>query len=121
MLVTIVGMKNYYGMEIFELDQQLILCKDYKNDYDTEAIKAGTLSLGTVGYVSNSVWTGVKGTYSSGRLYDKFEDYIKAKVILILGKAVIAEILVDEKISEEEIELIKEWDTTLLNDKDVCF
>ena len=40
-------------------------------------------------YVANSVSTVARGTYSAGRLYDKFEKYVKVKVVFVLcGKSI---------------------------------
>ena len=53
----------------------LTLKKDYENPYDDEAI-AAYKNGSKVGYVANSVSTVCRGTYSAGRLYDRFDNEI---------------------------------------------
>ena len=48
------------------------LKKDYENPYDDEAI-AAYRNGSKVGYVANSVSTVCRGTYSAGRIYDRFD------------------------------------------------
>jgi len=53
------------------------------------------------GYVANSIHTVAKGTYSAGRLYDKFDRIAYAKIWFITEKVAIAEFLgFNEKLNE---------------------
>jgi len=92
--ITIVGVDMCFGKEIFKVGQILTLRKDYDNRYDDEAIEAVLESVGVrVGYVANSCRTVARGTGSSGRIYDTFEERCQARVAFILNNAVIAELV----------------------------
>lgn len=90
--VSIVGLKHYFGAEIFSIGQKLKLTKDYDNRHDDEAIMVEIESIGKVGYVANSPYTVARGTRSAGRIYDTFEDYTYCEVRFILKDTVIAQI-----------------------------
>lgn len=92
MYITIVGVNKYFGTEIFKVNQTLWIEKDIHNDYDDEAIKVVTESGATVGYVANSIYTVAKGTRSSGRIYDTFDNKQKITVRFIVKDSVIAEV-----------------------------
>jgi len=91
--ITIVGINHYFGAEIFKIDQNIKLKKDYNNPHDDEAIRVEIESIGKVGYVANSTHTVAKGTRSAGRIYDTFTDSCDGKVKFIVKDRVIAEIL----------------------------
>ncbi|MDD3475204.1 MAG: HIRAN domain-containing protein [Candidatus Dojkabacteria bacterium] len=91
--ISVVGLKHYFGSEIFSIGQRLKLTKDYDNKYDDEAIMAEVESVGKVGYVANSPHTVARGTRSAGRIYDTFEDFVYCEVAFILRDIVIAKIL----------------------------
>jgi len=91
--VSIVGINHYFGSEIFNVGQKLILKKDYENKYDDEAIQAGLEKIGKVGYVANSHQTVAKGTRSAGRIYDTFEIACKGQVAFIVKDTVIVKLL----------------------------
>jgi len=94
--ITIVGVDMCFGKEIFKVGQILTLRKDYDNRYDDEAIEAILESVGgRVGYVANSCRTVARGTGSSGRIYDSFQERCQARVAFILNNAVIAELVQD--------------------------
>ena len=44
-------------------------------------------------YVANSINTVVRGTYSAGRIYDKFEQRARARVVFIFHKTAIARVV----------------------------
>ena len=79
--------------------------KDKNNAYDDEAIRAVQLGGededgccvgildGCECYVANSVNTVARGTYSAGRLYDKFEDELKVKVMFVVRGVAICEVI----------------------------
>jgi len=90
--VSIVGLKHYYGSEIFRVGQLLTLKKDFDNTYDDEAIAVHVESVGKVGYIANSPYTVVRGTRSAGRIYDSFEEEIKCEVCFVVRECVIAKI-----------------------------
>lgn len=89
----------------------LSLTKDGENEYDDEAIVVNYDPPGafdndaiipgsgydcmppTTAFVANSVKTVARGTYSAGRLYDKFEGVLEVKVRFVVHRATIAEVL----------------------------
>lgn len=91
--ISIVGIKHYFGVEIFSVGQRLKLTKDYENNYDDEAIMVELESVGKVGYVANSTYTVAKGTRSAGRIYDTFDESIYCQVAFIVKDTVIAKII----------------------------
>jgi hypothetical protein len=102
--ITIVGVDMCFGKEIFKVGQILTLRKDFDNRYDDEAIEAVLDSVGgRVGYVANSCHTVARGTKSSGRIYDTFNDICSAKVAFIAGNSVIAELVLDKEIVYEDL------------------
>lgn len=93
--VTIVGLDMCFGKEIFKVGQLLTLKKDFDNRFDDEAIEAVNDGVGgRVGFVANSCNTVARGTKSSGRIYDTFEERCQARVAFIVNRAVIAELIV---------------------------
>lgn len=95
--ITITGIDHYGGQEMFRPGMQVILKKDYRNCFDDEAIAVCTEKECHCGYVANSVHTVARGTFSAGRLYDKFMDEAAAAVMFILPDAVIAEVHIHNK------------------------
>lgn len=78
----------------------VLLEKDSENYYDGEAIIAHLVGidadeyiLGDISYVANSVSTVARGTWSAGRIYDKLNGLGKAKILFILKKSAIAEVV----------------------------
>lgn len=90
--VTITGLQHYAGTAPFVKGQKLTLIKEPDNAFDREAIRAELPGLGKVGYVANSSYT-VKGEgFSAGRLYDKIDDTVRAKVVYVLDHEVICKV-----------------------------
>lgn len=95
---TVAGLHHYFGAKMFidNKDLELVLEKEPDNEYDHEAIMVKIPGLGKVGYVANSINT-VLGdeTFSAGRLYDKFGDTCKAKVVYVVEDkdAIICELI----------------------------
>ena len=101
---TIVGLNNYEGNKVFKVGSIVKLLKEPDNDYDLEAIVCEVKYIGKTGYLANSVKTVIKGTMSSGRIYDKIDKISFCEVKFISQNSVIAKIL-----SKNEIEkLLKE-------------
>lgn len=91
----------------FLLGNSLVLRKDLSNVYDTEAIFVDMAFLDEddfisgeqfdviedMVYVANSVGTVVMGTYSAGRIYDKFKEALVVKVVFSFKGRSIVEVL----------------------------
>ena len=100
--VTITGMSHYLGMNPYKVNRLVKLVKEPDNPHDPEAIRVELPFIDTIGYVANSVGTVFAGTYSAGRLYDKFEDYTYAQVMFITHSSVIAIVVPKEEVEEKE-------------------
>ncbi len=91
-------------------DDEAIVVKYYHNDNILENIKddysikeideidiidkyTSVTEHITIGYVANSVKTVARGTCSGGRIYDTFEENIKAKVKFITKDTIIVKII----------------------------
>lgn len=95
--ITITGVRHYFGLETFKVNQTLWLKKDLENDYDDEAIKVVTEAGIVYGYVANSIYTVARGTKSAGRIYDRFENKCKIKVCFITKNEVIAQLVFEQE------------------------
>jgi hypothetical protein len=93
--ISIVGLRHYFGSEIFRVGQMLILKKDHDNTHDDEAIAAHIEAVGKVGYVANSTYMVARGTRSAGRIYDSFEEEIAGEVCFVVKDCVIVKIVVE--------------------------
>jgi len=100
--VTITGMSHYLGMNPYKVNRLVKLVKEPDNPHDPEAIRVELPFIDTIGYVANSVGTVFAGTYSAGRLYDKFEDYAYAQVMFITHSSVIAVVVPKEEVEEKD-------------------
>ena len=69
------------------------LIKETDNEYDKEAIKVELPGLGTVGYVANSPYTVVGESYSAGRLYDKIGESAKGRILYVMPKGILCELI----------------------------
>ena len=49
--------------------------------------------LGTVGYVANSPYTVVGESYSAGRLYDKIGESAKGRILYVMPKGILCELI----------------------------
>ncbi|PTQ55851.1 MAG: hypothetical protein BSOLF_1334 [Candidatus Carbobacillus altaicus] len=101
--IAVTGIHHYFGPQVFQLNQIIVLTKEPDNPHDAEAIRADILPIGKVGYVANSPYTVPRGCRSAGRIYDMFEQSIAGVVRFILKDTVIVELLPDMK----EIVMIK--------------
>ena len=88
--ITIVGVQEYQGSEIFRPKQQLKLVKDRTNSYDDEAIAVFSDMDVKYGNVANSVRTVARGTHSAGYIYETFAEETGCEVCFIVGDRVIA-------------------------------
>lgn len=100
-LITITGISNYYGKKPFKIDRTVKLEKEPDNEYDPSAVVVTLPYIDKIGYVANSVSTVFDGTYSAGRLYDKFEDCTYAEIIVITHSSVIAKVLPDDEVTDK--------------------
>jgi hypothetical protein len=91
--VTIVGMKYYYGLNPFKVGKKIRCEKEKCNSVDSEAIKAVMKHIGTVGYISNSPFTGATGTMSAGRIYEKVKKKFVVEVMFITSSKVICKVV----------------------------
>lgn len=93
--ISVVGLRHYFGSEIFHVDQMVTLKKDYENTHDDEAIAVHIESVGKVGYVANSTYMVARGTRSAGRIYDSFDEEIAGEVCFVVRDCVIVKIVVE--------------------------
>ena len=91
--ITVNHTEQFGGVTRFRTGDKLILRKDYDNIYDDEAIAVFTLKNVKCGYVANSVDSVARGTYSSGRIYDKFNEEVEGIIRFILDEKMIVEVL----------------------------
>ena len=92
-----------HGTKPLKLGGLVKLVKEPDNKYDEEAIACEMRYFGKIGYLSNSTNTVVRGTMSSGRLYDKINDEYFARIKFITGQIAIAKVLTsDEYVKEVE-------------------
>ena len=56
---------------------------------------------GKIGYVANSTHSVIKGTMSSGRLYDKIDDEYYAQIKFITSKRALCKVLNSAEYTEE--------------------
>lgn len=92
---SISGVKNYFGIEPFVIGSLFYCEKEPNNKYDQEAIRAMLPILGVVGYVANSSYTVIQGTFSAGRLYDKVPHRFFGRVMFRTDKQIICRLELD--------------------------
>ena len=101
--ITVIAFEDMHGAKPRKLEGIIKLVKEPDNKYDAEAISCEMRHFGKIGYLANSTHSVIKGTMSSGRLYDKITDEYFAKIKFINGKLAIAKVLdSDEYIAEIE-------------------
>ena len=91
--ITVNHLDDFNAMYSFKPGDILTLKKDFSNCYDDEAILVYNKQMCKCGYVANTVCTVARGTYSAGRIYDKFEDDDKCAVRFIAEDFMICEII----------------------------
>ena len=90
--MTINHLGDYCCTYTFKPGDVITLKKDKENIYDDEAIAAYGKHGTKCGYVANSVSSVARGTYSSGRIYDKVPDEFSCAVCFVTEEALIAKI-----------------------------
>ena len=93
---TLTGTNHYYGTDFLKKGMKIRLKKEPDNEHDKEAICAELKGLGKIGYVANSTYTVIGGSYSAGRLYEHMGKKAKAKILIVTERGVLCE-LKDEK------------------------
>lgn len=91
-LVTIVGIRHYFGAEPFHVGKQVHLIKEPGNSYDNKAIAVFCDKIGKCGYVANSLHTVKQGTVSAELLSAAFGVGCHAKVLYTDSEYVICSI-----------------------------
>ncbi len=109
MFVTVTGFGNYHGMYPFKIGNLIRCEKEPTNHYDHEAIKCVVPTLGTVGYIANSVHTVAKGTMSAGRVYDKVSKKFYIRVLFTTHGNVICRVE-DGEPNDLRLELLSQLD-----------
>lgn len=98
--ITVDHIEEFKPFFNFRIGELLKIGKDTDNTYDDEAI-AVYQELGVkCGYVANSVDTVARGTYSAGRIYDKFDTEAYCIVRFATDELLICEL----KITEETVD-----------------
>ncbi len=90
--ITVGHFDECFGSTCFRVGQKLTLRKDHDDPYDDEAIAVFNENGSRCGYVSNSVSTVARGTYSAGRVYDEFEEEAECIVRFITEDILIGEV-----------------------------
>ena len=90
---TITGTSHHYGQDFFKPKMKVKLIKETDNEYDKEAIKVELPGLGTIGYVANSPYTVLGESYSAGRLYDKIGDSANGRILYVMPKGILCELI----------------------------
>ena len=99
--ITITGVNNYYGKKPFKVGRTIKLEKEPDNEYDPTAIVVTLPYIEKIGYVANSIHTVYEGTYSAGRLYDKFDKCAYAEVVVVTHSSVVARLIPDEEVKDK--------------------
>ena len=81
---------NKTVQKAFDKDVQII---DGDNEENADAVRCTVTCRECCMYVANSVSTVVRGTYSAGRIYDKFEGVARAQILFIHHGRAIARIV----------------------------
>ena len=90
--ITINHLNLFDSISFLKPGDRLILRKDRNNVYDDEAIIAYKDKL-KCGYVANSVYSVVRGTFSAGRVYDQIKDDAECIIRFMNQEMLIAQIL----------------------------
>ena len=99
--ITIICFNQFHGKKIFNIGSILKLIKEPDNSHDAEAIRVEMRYAGKVGYLANSTKTVVRGTISSGRVYDKIDDENAYAIVKFISHHnVIAKIIEEDELEE---------------------
>src|SRR5690625_130743 len=107
--VTVTGTKYNEANKTINVGDTVMFLKDYKNPYDDEAIAVFSEDKKQIGYVANSIRTVAKGTYSAGRLYDKFDNFAIGVIRFIVKDTAIVEVFYEEDPFHLADDLQLEW------------
>lgn len=91
--ITINHLEDFNAEYSFKPGDLVTIRKDHNNCYDDEAIAAYDRNNCKVGFVANSVCTVARGTYSSGRVYDTFDEETRCTVRFIAEGFMICEVM----------------------------
>ena len=91
--VTLTGMNHYFGDDFLHPGMIVKLKKEPGNPYDREAIMAKLPGLGKIGYVANSPYTVFGESSSAGRIYGLFKKKAFCRVLYVLHKGAVCELL----------------------------
>ena len=99
--VTIICFNKFHGKKVFKIGSILKLIKEPDNHHDGDAIRVEMRYAGKVGYIANSTNTVIRGTMSSGRVFDKIDDENAYAIVkFISNQNIIAKILEKDEITE---------------------
>ena len=87
--ITVDHLEDFSGLSNIRTGDSLTLRKELDNPYDDEAIAVYNSDNIKTGYVANSVDRVARGTYSAGRIYDKFESEMNCEVLFITAGVMI--------------------------------
>ena len=102
--ITVNHLDDFNTTYTFKPNDILKLKKDHNNCYDDEAITAYSKHNYKCGYVANSVCTVARGTYSAGRLFDKFEEEISCIVRFVAENFMICELMDGDMTENNDVE-----------------
>lgn len=115
MYVTVTGFGNYRGSSPFKIGNLIRCEKEPDNRHDSEAIRCTVPTVGTVGYIANSVHTVVNGTMSAGRVYDKVDKKFYIRVLFTTNCHVICRVE-DGEPNDLKLELLSQLDEAWVED-----
>ena len=90
---TITGIQHYDCGDFFKEGMKVTLQKEPDNKLDREAILVKMPGMGKVGYVANSCYTVIGESYSAGRIYDKIGKKAKGRVLYVMPKGILCELI----------------------------
>lgn len=80
-LITVTGIKHYFGKKPFDIGTKVFLQKETKNEYDKFAVAVLFDGIKKGGYVANSDYTVKNGTFFAREIYGGIENLTSAKVL----------------------------------------
>lgn len=80
-LITVSGIKHYFGKEPFVIGEKVHLVKEPGNSFDASAIQVICEGIGKCGYVANSEKTVKQGTHRAELIYKGIGEMSTAEVL----------------------------------------
>lgn len=80
-LITVSGIKHYFGSEPFVIGEKVHLVKEPGNSFDPLAIQVICEGVGKCGYVANSETTVKQGTHRAELIYRGIDEMTSAEVL----------------------------------------